>query len=211
MSDIENQNEESKNKWEKLSEESEKETVAIAEERVAEPVEGDSPINLDEAPEALDTGALAMQEQLRVAQEEIAKREDAVIRMRAEMENVRRRAKDEVSKAHRYAIDNFVKDLLPVIDSLERGLEAANEVGGEIAAKMIEGMQLTLKMFSEVLVKFGVQVIDPKGEKFDPARHQAMSAQEQDGVEANVVLEVFQKGYLLQDRVLRPAMVVVSK
>ena len=128
---------------------------------------------------------------------------------RAETDNVRRRAERDVEAAHKYALERFVTELLPVKDSLELGLAAASD-GGDVA-KLREGMELTLKLLSSVLEKFGVKTVDPKGEKFNPELHQAMAMQEMTNVEPNVVLTVYQKGYLLNDRLIRPAMVVVSR
>lgn len=128
---------------------------------------------------------------------------------RAEADNVRRRAERDVEAAHKYALERFVTELLPVKDSLELGLAAASD-GGDVA-KLREGMELTLKLLSSVLEKFGVKTVDPKGEKFNPELHQAMAMQEMTNVEPNVVLTVYQKGYLLNDRLIRPAMVVVSR
>lgn len=128
---------------------------------------------------------------------------------RAETDNVRRRAERDVEAAHKYALERFVTELLPVKDSLELGLAAASD-GGDVA-KLREGMELTLKLLSSVLEKFGVKTVDPKGEKFNPELHQAMAMQEMGNVEPNVVLTVYQKGYLLNDRLIRPAMVVVSR
>ncbi|QKT02597.1 nucleotide exchange factor GrpE [Ectothiorhodospiraceae bacterium 2226] len=135
---------------------------------------------------------------------------DQLLRVQAELENVRRRSARELENAHKYALERFVQELLPVKDSLELGLQAGAEAEGS-AAKIIEGVDLTLKMLVAVLEKFGVQEIDPAGERFDPELHQAMSMQEAPGHEANTVVMVMQKGYRLHDRLVRPAMVVVAK
>lgn len=127
---------------------------------------------------------------------------------RAELENSRRRSEREVENAHKYALEKFVRELLPVKDSLELGLAATGE-GAEFE-KLREGMELTLKMLGAALEKFGVSEVNPKGAKFDPERHQAMAMQETADAEPNTVLTVYQKGYLLNDRLIRPAMVVVS-
>lgn len=131
---------------------------------------------------------------------------------RAETENVRRRAERDVESAHKFALEKFVRELLPVKDSLELGLAAAEGEQAELA-KIREGMALTLKVFTAVLEKFGVQAVDPtpKGDKFNPEFHQAMAMQETSDVEPNTVLTVYQKGYLLNERLIRPAMVVVSR
>ena len=128
---------------------------------------------------------------------------------RAELENNRRRNEREVENAHKYALEKFVRELLPVKDSLELGLAAALGEGTELE-KLREGMALTLKMLASAMEKFGVSEVDPKGEKFNPERHQAMAMQQSDTAEPNTVMTVYQKGYLLNDRLIRPAMVVVA-
>jgi molecular chaperone GrpE len=128
---------------------------------------------------------------------------------RAELDNNRRRNERDVENAHKFALEKFVRELLPVKDSLELGLAAALGEGTELE-KLREGMALTLKMLGAAMEKFGVSEVDPAGEKFNPERHQAMAMQESPTAEANTVLTVYQKGYLLNDRLIRPAMVVVS-
>jgi molecular chaperone GrpE len=130
------------------------------------------------------------------------------VRAMAELDNVRRRAEREVANAHRYGVEKLLTNLLPVVDSLEQALQLAEN--SEDAA-MCEGLQLTLKLFIDVLQKFDVQQIDPIGTPFDPQQHEAMSMQSDPAAEPNTVLAVFQKGYKLSDRVIRPARVVVSK
>ncbi len=133
-----------------------------------------------------------------------------LLRSRAEMDNLRRRAERDVESAHRYALDKIAAELLPVRDGLELGLNAASTAGAE-TSKIIEGMDLTLKMLRGLMEKFNITEVNPQNEKFNPALHQAMSAQDNAEVEPNTVLAVYQKGYLLNDRLLRPAMVVVSR
>ena len=128
---------------------------------------------------------------------------------RAELDNNRRRNERDGENAHKFALEKFVRELLPVKDSLELGLAAALGEGTELE-KLREGMALTLKMLGAAMEKFGVSEVDPAGEKFNPERHQAMAMQESPTAEANTVLTVYQKGYLLNDRLIRPAMVVVS-
>lgn len=132
-----------------------------------------------------------------------------LLRIQAEQDNLRKRSQRDIENAHKYALEKFVNELLPVKDSLELGLSAA-EGEGDIE-KIRQGTELTLKMFADVLAKFGVEEVNPVGEKFDPEHHQAMSMQENAEVAPNSVLAVMQKGYLLNDRLVRPAMVVVSK
>ncbi len=133
-----------------------------------------------------------------------------LLRARADMENLRRRAERDLENAHKYALERFVGELLPVQDSLEMGLVAASEETADIA-KVREGLELTVKMMQSAVQKAGVREIDPQGEKFNPAMHQAMTTQENADLESNTVVAVFQKGYLLNERLVRPAMVVVSK
>jgi len=138
---------------------------------------------------------------------------DQVLRTNAELENLRRRARQDVENAHKYALEKFAQELLPVKDSLEMGLAAASDEteASEALKQLREGTELTLKMLTAAMEKSGIKEIDPLGEAFDPERHQAMSMQESDEHAPNTVIAVMQKGYLLNDRLIRPAMVVVSK
>jgi len=136
-------------------------------------------------------------------------RED-VLRAKAEEQNSLRRASLDIDKARKYALESFVKELLPVVDNLERALSSIDtETGGSEA--VVEGVELTLKTLLAALDKNRVQVIDPEGESFNPEQHQAMAMVENADIEPNSVIEVFQKGYELNGRLIRPAMVVVSK
>ncbi len=128
---------------------------------------------------------------------------------RADLSNAQRRAERDLANAHKFGIEKLVLELIPIKDSMEMGLAAVDE--GESLDKVREGMVLTLQMFSGVLEKFGIKEIDPQGEKFDPDFHQAMSMQESTELAPNTVITVFQKGYMLNERLIRPAMVVVSK
>ena len=132
------------------------------------------------------------------------------MRARAELDNLRKRHQREIEQAHKYAIDKFVGELIPIMDSLEMGLQAAQDEQSDVA-KLREGTELTFKMFEQVFGRFNIETVDPVGEKFDPERHEAMSMQVSAEHPANTVMQVFQKGYLLNGRVIRPAMVVVSK
>lgn len=131
-----------------------------------------------------------------------------VLRAEADQDNTRKRAARDVESAHKYALEKFVSDLLPVVDSLEMGLVAAIE--NAEAEKIREGMELTLKMLLDVLKKYGVEQLDPLGEPFDPQLHQAMSIQPTTEVPPNTVTAVMQKGYTLNERLVRPAMVMVA-
>lgn len=131
------------------------------------------------------------------------------MRTQAELENVRRRAERDVSNAHKYALEKFVADLLPVIDSLDRAL--VSDVGNnDLAKKIHEGIELTMTLFLKTMEKYGVKQINPLGEAFNPELHQAISTQPSDEYETNTVLDVLQKGYSLNDRLIRPALVVVA-
>ena len=132
------------------------------------------------------------------------------LRACAELENTKRRMQRDIENAHKYAVEKFVLELLPVKDSLEMGLDATKEQNGDIE-KLLEGTELTLKMFNDAVNKFGVEVVDPLDQPFNPEFHQAMSMQESHLKPPNTVLAVMQKGYTLNGRLVRPAMVVVSK
>ncbi|MCP5210948.1 MAG: nucleotide exchange factor GrpE [Hahellaceae bacterium] len=142
--------------------------------------------------------------------DEIARLKDQFVRSQAEMENVRRRAELDVEKAHKFALERFSKELLPVADSLEKTLESVKG-DDELMAGVREGVNLTLNILMSALGKFNIEQIDPVGEPFDPQVHEAMSMIDAPGAEPNSVIAVMQKGYLLNGRLVRPAMVMVSK
>jgi molecular chaperone GrpE len=133
-----------------------------------------------------------------------------VMRTHAELENLKRRHERELENAHKYALDKFVADLLGVWDSLELGHNAAMEDTANVE-KLREGTELTLKLLGDVMAKFGVEQIDPADQTFDPERHQAISMQPRADVKPNTVVAVVQKGYALNGRLVRPAMVIVSQ
>jgi len=135
---------------------------------------------------------------------------DAQLRAQAEVENIRRRTEIDVEKAHKFALEKFANELLPVIDSLERALEVADKENAELAS-MIEGIELTLKSLLGAVRKFGVEVVGDTNVPFNPEIHQAMSMMESDDVAPNHVMMVMQRGYTLNGRLLRPAMVAVAK
>jgi molecular chaperone GrpE len=134
---------------------------------------------------------------------------DQLLRSRAEMENLRRRHATELEKAHKYALDSFVKDLVGVRDSLELALEAASADSANLA-KLREGTDLTLKQLADVMSRFGVERLDPLGEPFNPEYHQAITVQPRPDLAPNTVATVIQKGYVLNGRLVRPALVIVS-
>ena len=143
-------------------------------------------------------------------EEELTAAKDAVLRAQADAQNVARRAEQDVEKARKFALERFCAELLPVVDNLERALETTTG-DDEIIKPIAEGVQLTLKSFQDALKKFHIEAVDPAGEPFDPQLHQAMTLVENNDVEANTVIAVMQKGYTLNGRLLRPAMVMVSK
>lgn len=134
---------------------------------------------------------------------------DKALRATAELENIRRRTSRDIENAHKYGLERFVNELLPVIDSVELGINASQSA--EDIESLREGMDLTLKKLFDCLEKFGVKAIDPAGEKFDPDWHEAVSMQELEGSDPGQVVTVMQKGYELNGRLVRPAMVVVAK
>lgn len=181
----------------------------------------DEELNKDLAPEAepevLELEAQAAEavaagdgQALREAQQQAGENWDRFVRVQAEMENLRRRTEKELQNAHKYALEKFAKELLPVLDSLELGMSAAVGDAPDVV-KLREGAELTLKQLQSVFEKFNILPIDPVGEKFNPELHQAMVLEPSESAEPNTVLRMFQKGYLLNDRLLRPALVVVSQ
>jgi|TARA_B110000977_G_scaffold99615_1_gene130802 molecular chaperone GrpE len=170
-------------------------------EEVNADIEAELLDELDKEPEQSET------EQL---QQQVAGANDQVLRVQAEMQNLRRRAERDVENAHKYALDKFAPELLPVVDNLERAL-ATIDVEDPAQKSVAEGIELTLKTFVDVLVRFKVEAVDPAGQPFDAEFHQAVSMVPNPDLEPNTVMDVFQKGYTLNGRLLRPAMVVVSK
>jgi molecular chaperone GrpE len=155
---------------------------------------------------ATDAGVTGPEDPLKKAEQAAAEHHDAWLRARAESDNIRKRAQAEVVNAHKFAVENFTAELLPVMDSLEAALAAESAT----VDSMKSGVELTLRQLKIGFEKFNVTEINPAGQKFDPHRHQAISALESDA-EPNTVVQVLQKGYLLHDRVIRPALVIVAK
>jgi len=155
---------------------------------------------VQEVRERLDPEARAEAERLR----------EQLLRAHAEGENLKRRHANELEKAHKFALDGFVRELLGVRDSLELGHQAAQDEGADVA-KLREGTELTLKLLGDVMDKFGVAQVDPIDQPFDPEFHQAMSMQPREDVAPNTVVGVIQKGYMLNGRLVRPALVLVSQ
>jgi molecular chaperone GrpE len=134
-----------------------------------------------------------------------------VLRVQAEMQNLRRRTEQDVEKAHKFGQEKLSAELLAVMDNLERALQVAVDRENESVKSLLTGVELTLKSFADCFRKFGIEQVDPLGEPFDPQVHQAMAMQENPKVDPNTVIGVMQKGYTLHGRVLRPAMVMVSR
>jgi len=184
-------------------------TPEDAPEVTAKTTHVDVHVPTSDADAAADTGDERLATLLEEACSKADEYQQEMLRARADLENTRKRAQREVENAHKYAVEKLLGDLLPVKDSIELGLAAA-ESSQEVAS-LREGMQLTLKMLEGLLEKHGVTEVNPVGEKFSHDYHQAMTMQESTEAEPGTVLNVIQKGYLLNDRLVRPAMVVVAK
>ena len=150
-------------------------------------------------------------ERLADAEEEAEKAKGDLLRVQAEMQNLRRRTEQDIEKAHKYGQEKFSTELLSVMDNLERALDAASQHEDEAVKSIYEGVDLTLKSFTDCFNKFAIESVDPLGEPFDPQLHQAMSMQDAPDAEPNTIIRVMQKGYTLHGRVIRPAMVMVAK
>ena len=159
------------------------------------------------ADEPMDAEQLA--KELAAAVAEVESLKDQMLRTHAEAQNVRRRAEQDVEKAHKFGVEKFANEMLPIVDSLERAIEAFGD--DEALQPMREGVEMTMNMFLSGLEKFKMEQVNPLGETFDPALHQAMSMVDAPDAEPNSVIAVMQKGYTLHGRLVRPAMVVVAK
>ena len=151
-----------------------------------------------------------LQKKLAQAEKKSADNWDKVLRIQAEMDNLKRRTQKDLDSAHKYGLEKFAKELLTVIDSLELGIQAATSDLPEVI-KLKEGSELTIKQFETVFEKFNIEAIDPTGQPFNPEFHQAMTMVPTEDAEPNTVMNVFQKGYVLNGRLIRPAMVVVAQ
>ena len=178
----------------------------VENEENVEQVEGEVETNVSD-----DAARIAeLEKELQTTKELVASQQDGVLRGKAEVENMRRRVSQDVEKAHKFALNKFANELLPVVDNLERALGAADKESEHTKA-MVEGVEMTLNSMMSALDKSGVKAIDPKGEAFNPELHQAMTMIEVPGAEPNSIIDVMQKGFELNGRLLRPAMVVVAK
>ena len=182
---------------------------AHPEEDENKPAQAENEHNENVEPQA-DDAPSEEQQQLDDAKAEAEQAKDQALRAMAELENVRRRAQKDVEAARKYALEKFATELLGARDSLEMGLQAAQQENGNFAS-LKEGTEITLKMLVGAMEKFSIEQINPEGESFNPELHEAMSMQESAEHPNNTVLHVMQKGYQLNGRVLRPAMVIVSK
>ncbi len=168
-------------------------------------------VHLDDPLEEAIARVQELQQELAVQQEEGVKREQEItLRARAEMENIRRRAEQDVEKAHKFALEKFSKDILNTIDNLERALATPANMEDESVKALFDGVDLTLKELLSTVARFGVEPVGIVGESFNPDLHQAISMQPTEGFETNQITVVLQKGYLLNGRVIRPAMVMVA-
>lgn len=193
-------NKDSKKDWKKFKEENKQEEL-LDEELETEDASISEP--------ALDHPSyVELEEKLTLAEQKAHENWEKSVRATAELDNVRRRSEREVANAHRYGQEKLISSLLPVIDSLEQALQLTEN---DTTSAMREGLELTMKLFLDALQKYDVEQIDPIGEVFDPQFHEAMSMQDVEDKPANTVVAVFQKGYKLSDRVIRPARVIVSK
>jgi molecular chaperone GrpE len=185
----------------------EEQKVEAMEQVEAQPVE---PTDVDSEVTAEQSRIAELEAQLEAAQQAAADERERAVRAVAEMENLRRRAAQDVEKAHKFALEKFAAELLPVLDNLERAIELADKENDTLKP-MIEGVELTLKAMQGGVAKFGLVALDPQNQPFDPNAHQAMSMVENAELAPNTVIAVMQKGYELNGRVIRPAMVMVSK
>ena len=151
------------------------------------------------------------EEELEKVHSELEKQKDLTLRAEAELQNVLKRTAREVENAHKYGLERFIQNLLPVVDSLEKAAEASAPDQSEASDTAIEGINLCCKLLVDVLEKEGIKAIDPSGEPFDPSEHQAMSMVENSDLEPNSIAAVVQKGWKLNERLVRPAMVMVVK
>lgn len=201
-----------KKDWKSFKEQhADEDTEQLDSDMLDEDEEGDGTTSVGSAkhpPEELEHLSYeALEEKLTEAEKSAFQYRDQATRSMAELENVRRRAERDVSQAHLYSLERFSKDLLPVIDSLEQALQSVSQDADQA---MFEGLTLTMKLFLSTMEKFQVTQLDPLGLPFDPNQHEAVSMQESDAPSSSVIM-VFQKGYKLNDRVIRPARVVVAK
>ena len=164
-----------------------------------------------EPEESTGQAAVSESEELQKALEEVATLNDTGLRAEAEMQNLRRRVDRDIQNAHKFGIERLLQGLLPVVDSIEKAIETSEQAETPADDPQLEGIKLCHKLFVDVLVKEGIEAVDPQGEPFDPNLHQALSMVESADLEPNSVIAVIQRGYTLHQRLIRPALVIVSK
>lgn len=160
---------------------------------------------------AADPTLEVLRNKLEQMKEESSRNLELAQRAQAELENVRNRTEKDIVNARKFALENFMNALLPALDSLDKGIETFEEKEELKGSAVTDGIKMTAKMLVDILQKFGVQVIDPQGEKFNPQLHEALSAIPQENTEANTIVQVIQKGYSLNERVIRPARVIIVR
>ena len=193
-----------------MSNEENKVTEEELDQIIAEAEKVEAEAQTEEAADEQEAKIAQLEAALLSSEAKVKEQQDSVLRAKAEVENMRRRTEQEIDKARKFALNKFAEELLPVIDNLERAMQAA-DAENEVVKPLFEGVELTHKTFVDVVAKFGLKEINPEGEAFNPELHQAMSIQESPDHEPNTVMFVMQKGYELNGRVIRPAMVMVSK
>lgn len=186
---------------------SSKDKETAEEQMLNEGTEAQSETEMVEEPIVADEKDILIAQLEQQLSDAAAREKDLMLRAKAEEENIRRRAELDVEKAHKFGIEKFATELLPVIDNLERALEQCNKED----KAMVEGIELTLKSFVAVVKKFGMEVIDQVNVPFDPQNHEALTVIPSPNHESNMVIDMMQKGYTLNGRLIRPARVVVSK
>lgn len=173
----------------------------------SEAVQNEAEETLQEAQDAVSDDIEAM---LKDAQTEAAKHKDLALRLQADMENLRRRTRLDLEEAHKFALKKFVEALIPAMDSMEMGMDAASKEDASVES-IREGVEMTFKQMLDVLGEFNVERLDPKGEKFDPKEHEAMTMIPSPEHESQTIVDVIQKGYKLNERLVRPARVIVAQ
>ena len=183
----------------------------MAEEQDKNPIEDEAQLEPEAPEEAVESNEeLSLEAQLEAAKQEAADAKEQALRAAAEAQNARRRAEKDAENAKKFALEKFAGDMLTVVDNLDRALSSADRSNDDLKP-MLEGVDLTLKGLTDALAKHNVEAVDPTGEPFNPEYHQAMAMVPSPDAEPNTVLEVMQKGYTLNGRLLRAAMVVVAK
>jgi molecular chaperone GrpE len=199
-----------KPKNEKTAAESDQPTEQIIEATTAPEVDNQG-ANPEDVQQPSETDVEQLKAELADTRKQLQDAKDSVLRALAEAQNAKHRADRAVEQAHKFGLEKIIQELLPVVDNLERSLEVKVNIDEAFVTALRGGVEMTLNQFQTVLGKFKVEVVDPEGQPFDPRMHQAMSIVENENVEPNTVVAVMQKGYTLNDRLVRPAMVMVSK